>query len=132
MKGNEYPEHFLDLFGFLCNKYSLDRRQTFVEYSSSRPPELKGERAGYYEGLLSFRQMNGRPEFLITVFSMSQDPLLTLAHEFAHLIANLESGDYKKNLRPPNDSVEKEFDARARRDLAEFQATGRAKPISKD
>lgn len=83
---------------------------------------------GYYEGLLSFRQMNGRPEFLITVFSVSRDPLLTLAHEFAHLIANLKTGDYKKNLQVPNDSAEKEFDVRARNDVAEFEASvsGRA------
>lgn len=124
MKSYRYPERFLDLFDFLCNKYSVDRGHTFVEYSSARPPELKGGTPGYYEGLLSFRQTNGLPEFLITVFSVSQDPLLTLAHEFAHLVANLKSGDYKKNLQPPNDLEEREFDARARNDLAEFEASG--------
>lgn len=128
MRAYRYPKRFLDLFDFLCNKYSVDRGHTFVEYSSDRPPDLKGGTVGYYEGLLSFRQMNGRPEFLITVFSVSRDPLLTLAHEFAHLIANLKTGDYKKNLQVPNDSAEKEFDVRARNDVAEFEASvsGRA------
>ena len=106
---------------FLCNKYQVDRSRLFVEYSSKPPPPLKGNRAGYYEGLLSYREKDGHAEFLITVFKASHEPLLTLAHEFAHLVKNLKSGDFDKTLRPPDDAVEKTFDNQAEKDLAEFR-----------
>jgi hypothetical protein len=116
-----YPEHFLEFFEYLCNKYTIDRRRLFVKYSSDPPPPLKGGRPGYYDGLLSFRKISGRPEFLITVYSISRDPLLTLAHEFAHLVKDLNSGEMEKELRPPNESSEKTFDNVARKDVAEFK-----------
>lgn len=94
----------------------------FVEYSSGAPPPLKGTRAGYYEGLLSYREKDGNIEFLITVFKASRDPLLTLAHEFAHLVKNLRSGNFEKHMRPPDDSAEKLLDAQALKDLAQFQS----------
>ncbi len=112
----------MDFLAFLCKKYGVDRNQLFIEYSSSRPPSLKGSRAGFYEGLLSYRQRDGNPEFLITVFKISREPLLTLAHEFAHLVKNLKSGNFDKHLHPPNDVAEKAFDDQAREDLAEFQS----------
>src|SRR5712691_12281317 len=104
-------------------KYGVDRSRLFVEYSSKRPPPLEGSRAGFYAGLLSYREKDGNPEFLITVFEASREPLLTLAHEFAHLVKNLRSGNFGKHLRPPDDAVEKAFDDQARRDLAEFRST---------
>ena len=120
MEGTQYPDRFLDLLEFLCKKYSVDRSRVFIDYSSRPPPPLKGDRAGYYEGLLSYREKEGRLEFMITVFKASREPLLTLAHEFAHLVKDLKSGKVEKNLRPPDDTAEKTFDDRARKDLAEF------------
>jgi len=118
-----YPDGFLDFLSFLCKKYGVDRNRLFAEYSSSPPPPLKGPRAGYYEGLLSYREKDGRLEFLITVFKVSREPLVTLAHEFAHLVKNLKSGSFDKYLRPPDDAAEKAFDDQALNDLAEFQST---------
>lgn len=125
----------LELLDFLSRKYGVDRSQLFLEYSSRSPPSLKGGGEGYYDGLLSYRKKNNRSEFLITVFSVSRDPLLTLAHEFAHLVENLRSGDYDKQLQPPNNSAEKELDSKARTDLAEFMisrrsSTSRSEPQS--
>jgi len=122
VKGTEYPDHFADFLVFLCEKYRVDRSRLFVEYSSRPPPQLKGSRAGYYEGLLSFREKDGHTEFLITVFVASREPLLTLAHEFGHLVKNLKSGSFEKHMRPPNDAAEKAFDDHARNDLAEFRS----------
>ena len=99
----------------------MGRSRLFVEYSSKPPPPLKGPRAGYYEGLLSYREKDGHVEFLITVFKASREPLLTLAHEFAHLVKNLKSGNFDKHLRPPDDAAEKTLDNQAVNDLAEFQ-----------
>jgi hypothetical protein len=121
MEGDEYPEQFADFLAFLCEKYRIDRNRLFVEYSSRPPPPLKGPRAGYYEGLLSFREKEGHVEFLITVFKASREPLLTLAHEFAHLVKNLKSRNFDKLLRPPDDAIEKTFDDQAVNDLAEFR-----------
>lgn len=110
----------MDFLGFLCEKYGVDRSQVFTEYSSKPPPPVKGNRVGYYDGLLSSRTRGNRIEFLITVFRVSRDPLLTLGHEFAHLVENLKSQNVGKPLRPPDDAREREFDNRARRDLGEF------------
>ncbi len=121
MKRTDYPDHFLDLLQFLCRKYGVDKNRLFVEYSSRPPPSLKGGRPGYYDGLLSVRQNDGHPEFLITVFRAARNPLLTLAHEFAHLVRDLKSGDFHKNLGPPNDSAEKALDDQALVDLADFE-----------
>src|SRR5947209_19037204 len=99
MEGKEYPDQFADFVLFLCEKYCIDRNQLFVEYSSRLPPPIKGTRPGYYEGLLSYREKDGHNEFLITVFKASREPLLTLAHEFAHLVKNLKSGNFDKHLR---------------------------------
>jgi hypothetical protein len=121
MEGIEYPEHFDDFLVYLCEKYHVDRSRLFVEYSSRPPPPLKGTRAGYYEGLLSFREKDDHTEFLITVFKASREPLLTLAHEFGHLVKNLKSGNFDKHLRPPDDVVEKTLDEQAVNDLAEFR-----------
>jgi len=125
MEGKEYPDQFADFVLFLCEKYRIDRSQLFVEYSSRPPPPLKGTRAGYYEGLLSYREKNGHSEFLITVFKASREPLLTLGHEFAHLVKNLKSGNFDKHLRPPDDAAERIFDNQAINDLAEFRELGR-------
>jgi hypothetical protein len=114
-------DQFLQLLAFLCARYKVDRKTVFVEYSSRPPPPLKGERLGYYEGLLSVREKNGHTEFLITVFKASRQPLLTLAHEFAHLVRDLKSGNLHKRLAPPDDEVERLLDEQARKDLAEFQ-----------
>lgn len=119
----ESRDQLLKLLDFLCRKYGVDRNQLFLDYSSHPPPSLKGGEAGYYDGLLSYRKKDSRPEFLITVFSISRDPLLTLAHEFAHLVENLRWGDYDKQLQPPNESAEKELDRKARTDLAEFMVS---------
>src|SRR5713226_7387872 len=121
MEGTEYPNQFADFLVFLCEKYRVDRNRLFVEYSSRPPPPLKGSRAGYYEGLLSYREKDGQVEFLITVFKASREPLLTLAHEFAHLVKNLKSGNLDKHLSPPNDAAERTLDKQAINDLAEFQ-----------
>jgi hypothetical protein len=122
VQGTEYPDKFLEFLAFLCQKYGVDRNQLFVEYSSRPPPPLKGTRAGYYEGLLSYREKGGQAEFLITVFKASREPLLTLAHEFAHLVSNLRSGNFDKHLGPPDDVTERIIDSRAVNDLAEFQS----------
>ena len=124
MEGTEYPDHFADFLVFLCEKYRVDRSRLFVEYSSRQPPPLKGTRAGYYEGLLSYREKNGHSEFLITVFKASREPLLTLAHEFAHLVKNLKSGSFDKHLGPPDDTAERTVDNQAIDDLAEFRELG--------
>ncbi len=121
MEGTQYPDHFADFLVFLCEKYRVDRNRLFVEYSSRPPPPLKGSRPGYYEGLLSYREKDGHVEFLITVFKASREPLLTLAHEFGHLVKNLKSGNFDKSLRPPDDVAEKTFDGQAVNDLAEFR-----------
>jgi hypothetical protein len=126
MDGTEYPDHFTEFLAFLCEKYRVDRSRLFVEYSPRPPPPLKGTRAGYYEGLLSFREKNGQTEFLITVFKLSREPLLTLAHEFAHLVKNLKSGSFDRHLRPPDDETERMLDSQAMADLAEFQALDRS------
>ena len=125
MGETEYPHQFADFLVFLCEKYSVDRNRLFVEYSSRSPPPLKGTRAGYYEGLLSYREKNGHVEFLITVFKASREPLLTLAHEFGHLVKNLKSGNFDKHLRPPDDMVERTLDNQALNDLAEFRELDR-------
>jgi hypothetical protein len=126
MEVAEYPDRFDDFLSFLCEKYHVDRSRLFVEYSSRPPPPLKGTRAGYYEGLLSFREKDGHTEFLITVFKLSPEPLLTLAHEFAHLVKNLKSGNFAKHLRPPDDETERMLDSQAMDDMAEFQALDRS------
>ena len=108
MEGEEYPDQFADFLAFLCEKYRVDRNWLFVEYSSKPPLPLKGTRAGYYEGLLSYREKDGRTEFLITVFKASREPLLTLAHEFAHLVKNSKSGNFDKRLRRPRTTILKE------------------------
>ncbi len=125
MGETEYPDQFADFLEFLCEKYSVDRNRLFVEYSSRSPPPLKGTRAGYYEGLLSYREKDGHAEFLITVFKASREPLLTLAHEFGHLVKNLKSGNFDKHLRPPDDMVERMLDNQALNDLAEFRELDR-------
>ena len=110
----------MEFLEFLCGKYGVDRSQVFTEYSSKPPPPVMGSRVGYYDGLLSSRKKGNRVEFLITVFKVSRDPLLTLGHEFSHLVENLNSQNIGKPLRPPDDSREREFDNRASRDLDEF------------
>ena len=122
------PEGFFEFFEFLCKKYAIDKSLVFVEYSSRPPPALKGGRQGYYDGLLSFRKMNERPEFLITVYSISRNPLLTLAHEFAHLVKDLNTGEIQKELRPPDDWAEKALDDQALKAVADFKARTSAKP----
>ncbi len=120
---SSYPDGFLEFFEFMCKKYELDRSRLFIDYSSNDPPPVKGERRGYYDGLLSFREKGGHPEFLITVFDISRNPLLTLAHEFVHLVRDLKLGTMNKNLDPPDDRLEKEIDEQALRDLSEFRAS---------
>lgn len=115
-----YPEGFKDFTEFLCRKYGIDAKLISIEYSSRAPPTVKGGRLGYYDGLLSSRQRHGNAEFLITVFNVARDPLLTLGHEFAHLVEDLKSRNVIKPLGPPDDAREKEFDNQARRDLNEF------------
>lgn len=104
----------------MCEKYGVDMRRVFIEYSSRHPPSIKGGRPGYYDGLLSYREKDGRVEFLITVFEAARDPLLTLGHEFGHLVDDLKSGNVGKPLGPPDDTREREFDDQAIRDLNEF------------
>ena len=115
------PDGLFDLFKFLCKKYGVDPSSVFLEYSSRPPPPIKGARRGYYDGLLSFRQKGGRPEFMIPVFEVARNPLLTLAHEFAHLVNDLKTGDFDRELGPPDDSAEQAFDSQALRDLADFE-----------
>jgi hypothetical protein len=121
MEETKYPDQFADFLVFLCEKYRVDRDRLFVEYSSRPPPPLKGTRAGFYEGLLSFRERDGNTEFLITVFKISREPLLTLAHEFGHLVKNLKSGNFDRHMRPPDDATERTLDNQALNDLAEFR-----------
>ncbi len=94
----------------------------FVSYDSNPPPPLRGNIPGYYDGLLSYREKQGEPEFLITVYRIARDPLLTLGHEFAHLVEDLKQGSTRKLLGPPNHQREKNFDILAMQDLTEFQA----------
>src|SRR5438552_15386575 len=116
----QYPEGFADFLGFLCEKYDVDRSRVFIEYSSKPPPPVRGSRPGYYDGLLSYREKGGHVEFLITVFRAARDPLLTLGHEFAHMVDDLKSGKIGKPLGPPDDSLERRFDSQALRDLDQF------------
>ena len=125
--GIRYPEGFSDFHEFLCNKYGVDRRRVFVEYSSNPPPPLQGNRPGYYDGLLSQREKDGHLEFLITVFKIAQDPLLTLGHEFAHLVEDLKLDNFDKHLGPPDDARERKFDDLAIQDLSQFQAQKKAR-----
>src|SRR6266852_6063582 len=125
MEETGYPDQFADFLVFLYEKYHVDRNRLFVEYSSGSPPPLKGTRAGYYEGLLSYREKDGHAEFLITVFKASREPLLTLAHEFGHLVKNLKSGSFDKHLRPPDDATERMLDGQALNDLDEFRKLDR-------
>src|SRR6266496_3101651 len=76
--------------------------------------------SGFYDGLLSYRRKEGQLEFLITVFKIARDPLLTLGHEFAHMVEDLRLGSVDKQLGPPDDAREKKFDEQAGRDLLEF------------
>jgi hypothetical protein len=125
-----YPDSFKEFLAFLCRKYGVDPIQVFVKYDSSPPPPLHGTRLGYYDGLLSYRERDGRPEFLITVFKIARDPLLTLGHEFAHLVDDLKQGSAGKHLGPPDQVREEKFDVLAMQDLAEFQALKPAKAQS--
>ena len=120
MISTQYPEGFADFLGFLCEKYDVDRSRVFIEYSSKPPPPVRGSRPGYYDGLLSYREKGGHVEFLITVFRAARDPLLTLGHEFAHMVADLRTGRIGKQLRPPDGVLERKFDDQARQDLNEF------------
>ena len=118
-----YPDGFLDFLAFLCSKYRVDRNAVFVEYNPNPPPSLRGNIPGYYDGLLSHRERNGRSEFLITVFAIARDPLLTLGHEFAHLVEDLANGKGARAvLGPPDEMREKRFDHIAMRDLEEFRS----------
>jgi hypothetical protein len=117
-----YPEGFNRFLAFLCKKYEVDPRRVFVSYDSNSPPPLRGAKHGYYDGLLSYREREGNPEFLITVFKIARNPLLTLAHEFAHMVDDLKLGSAGKPLGPPDVKRERQFDLRATRDLVEFQA----------
>ena len=63
---------------------------------------------------------------MITVFTIARDPLLTLGHEFAHLVENLASRGADKRLGPPDDEREKKFDDLAFLDLTEFHARKRS------
>lgn len=121
MSGPNYPEGFRAFLDFLCVKYGVDGDRIFLEFSLHPPPPVKGGRLGYYDGLLSSREKRGTVEFLITVFKVAKDPLLTLGHEFAHLVDDLKSRNIGKPLSPPDDVRESAFDIQARRDLNEFQ-----------
>jgi hypothetical protein len=117
-----YPDSFREFLTFLCEKYNVDPGRVFVRYDSGSPPPLRGTRVGYYDGLLSYREREGKPEFLITVFKIAHDPLLTLGHEFAHLVEDLKRGSAGRSLGIPDESREKQFDRLATQDLAEFRA----------
>ena len=121
MATGRYPNGFLDFLEFLCKKYGVDRTTVFVEFNPSSPPRLRGNIPGYYDGLLSHRERNGRSEFLITVFEIAQNPLLTLGHEFAHLVEDLANVT-RGSLGPPDEAREKRFDRIAMRDLEEFRS----------
>ena len=118
-----YPDGFLDFLAFLCSKYEVDRNAIFVEYNPNSPPRLRGNIPGYYDGLLSHRERNGRSEYLITVFEIARNPLLTLGHEFAHLVEDMATGA-RGSLGPPDEMREKRFDHIAMRDLEEFRSKG--------
>ena len=118
---SRYPDGFIEFLEFLCRKYRIDRSQVFIEFASKAPPPVKGGGFGYYDGLLSYRERAGRFEFLITVFSIARDPLLTLGHEFAHLVDDMRSGNVGKVLRPPDDVRERKFDDQAREDLSLYR-----------
>ena len=118
---SRYPDGFIEFLEFLCRKYRIDRSQVFIEFNSKAPPPVKGGRFGYYDGLLSYRERAGRFEFLITVFSIARDPLLTLGHEFAHLVDDMRSGTVGRRLGPPNDVRERKFDDQAREDLSQYR-----------
>ncbi len=122
---DQYPEGFTSFLDFLCRKYTIDPKRVFIEYSSNPPPPVQGSRPGFYDGLLSYRRKDGQLEFLITVFKIAQDPLLTLGHEFAHLVEDLRLGSVDKQLGPPDDAREKKFDEQAGRDLLEFEIGNR-------
>ena len=121
MERTNLPREFNELLLFLCEKYHIDDRRVFVEYSPRPPPRLKGGEVGFYEGLLSYRRKDGQDEFLITIFRVSREPLMTLAHEFSHLVRNLESGNFDKELEPPDEVAERMLDEQALRDLDQFQ-----------
>lgn len=118
-----YPDGFLSFLEFLCQKYRVDRTAIFVEYNSNPPPRLRGNIPGYYDGLLSHRERDGHSEFLITVFAIARNPLLTLGHEFAHLVEDSTSGA-RAGLGPPDEAREKRFDRIAMHDLEEFRSKG--------
>jgi hypothetical protein len=118
---SRYPEDFNSFLDFLCKKYSVARSRVFIEFSSNPPPPIQGGRPGFYDGLLSYRKKDGQVEFLITVFEIAQDPLLTLGHEFAHLVEDLKQGSIDSQLRPPDDVRERKFDEQSMRDLREFR-----------
>ncbi|HZD11994.1 MAG TPA: hypothetical protein VE177_00540 [Candidatus Binatus sp.] len=118
----EYPVGFTDFLNFVCKKYDVDPKRVFIKYDSNSPPRLKGNIPGYYDGLLSYREIGGNREFLITVFRIARDPLLTLGHEFAHLVDDLKRGTTGGPLRPPDEARERDFDARAILDLEEFRS----------
>jgi len=120
--GPVYPDGFRDFLTFLCEKYNVDPGRVFIRYDSGPPPSLRGTRFGYYDGLLSYREREGNPEFLITVFKIARDPLLTLGHEFAHMVEDLKRGSAGRSLGPPDEAREKQFDRLAMHDLAEFRA----------
>ena len=61
----------------------------------------------------------------LTVFKASREPLITLAHEFAHLVKNLKSGNFDKHIGPPDDTAERILDNQAINDLAEFRELDR-------
>ena len=122
-RANErYPDGFLAFLAFLCSKYKVDRSSILVEYNKDTPPRLRGNIPGYYDGLLSHRERNGRSEFLITVFAVASNPLLTLGHEFAHLVEDLATRTPRGTLAPPDEARERGFDRIAMRDLDEFRS----------
>ena len=51
---------------------------------------------------------------------------MTLAHEFAHLVRNLKSGNFDKELEPPDEATERMLDEQASLDLDDFQRKKRA------
>src|SRR2546426_10212944 len=101
--GIRYPEGFSDFHEFLCNKYGVDLGGRRIIKKTNPPPPLQGNRPGYYDGLLSQREKDGHLEFLITVFKIAKDPLITLGHEFANLVKDLKLDKFEKQLVPPDD-----------------------------